>query len=37
MLTEVGHGLDILNLETEATFDGEGGFILNTPTASAAK
>lgn len=36
LLTEVGHGLDIINLETEARVDEDGGFIL-TPTPNAAK
>ncbi|KAK2051143.1 putative acyl-CoA oxidase [Colletotrichum caudatum] len=37
MLTEVGHGLDARNLETTATMETDGSFILNTPTAGAAK
>lgn len=36
LLTEVGHGLDVTNIETTATMV-EDGFILNTPTPSAAK
>ncbi|KAJ3543335.1 hypothetical protein NM688_g5865 [Phlebia brevispora] len=36
LLTEVGHGLDIMNLETTAT-KVEDGYILNTPHSSAAK
>lgn len=36
-MTEVGHGLDIANLETTATLLPSGDFILNTPTPSAAK
>ncbi|KAH8102909.1 hypothetical protein BXZ70DRAFT_889443 [Cristinia sonorae] len=35
-LSELGHGLDILNLETTATKVSDG-FILNTPTESATK
>ncbi|KDR69575.1 hypothetical protein GALMADRAFT_128519 [Galerina marginata CBS 339.88] len=37
MLTEVGHGLDVASMETTATQLPSGEFILNTPTASAAK
>lgn len=37
MLTELGHGLDAVNLETRATLLPDGSFDLNTPTASAAK
>ncbi|GKT88619.1 acyloxidase [Colletotrichum tofieldiae] len=37
MLTEVDHGLDARNLETTATMGSDGSFILNTPTAGAAK
>ncbi|KAH8810570.1 acyl-CoA dehydrogenase NM domain-like protein [Flagelloscypha sp. PMI_526] len=37
LLTEVGHGLDAINLETVAVSDGAGGFILNTPSPQAAK
>lgn len=36
-MTEVGHGLDIANLETTATLLPSGEFILNTPSPSAAK
>lgn len=35
-LTEVGHGLDIQNLETTVT-KVEDGFILNTPTTASTK
>ncbi|KAH9225282.1 hypothetical protein K456DRAFT_1732043 [Colletotrichum gloeosporioides 23] len=37
MLTEVDHGLDARNLETTATMETDGSFVLNTPTAGAAK
>ncbi|BDU07655.1 hypothetical protein GV791_00450 [Nocardia cyriacigeorgica] len=39
VLTEVGHGSDLPNLETTATFDpADGGsFVLHTPTDSAVK
>lgn len=37
MLTEVGHGLDARNIETTATLDKDGSFVLHTPTPSAAK
>ena len=37
LMTEVGHGLDIANLETTATLLPSGEFILNTPSPSAAK
>ncbi|KAI0089542.1 acyl-CoA dehydrogenase NM domain-like protein [Irpex rosettiformis] len=37
LLTEVGHGLDIANLETTAMLQPSGDFILNTPTPQAAK
>ena len=37
LMTEVGHGLDIANLETTAHLLPSGEFILNTPTPSAAK
>ncbi|KAI0633883.1 acyl-CoA dehydrogenase NM domain-like protein [Trametes polyzona] len=37
MMTEVGHGLDISNIETTATMLPTGEFILNTPHPSAAK
>ncbi|TFY67211.1 hypothetical protein EVJ58_g1760 [Rhodofomes roseus] len=36
LLTEVGHGLDILNIETTATKVADG-FVLNTPHPAAAK
>ncbi|EEB91389.1 hypothetical protein MPER_10256, partial [Moniliophthora perniciosa FA553] len=36
-LTEIGHGLDIINMETTATKLRDGGFILNTPVKQAAK
>lgn len=35
-LTEVGHGLNALHLETTATF-ANGEFVLNTPSEGAAK
>lgn len=39
ILTEVGHGSDLPNLETTATYDPAdgGGFVLNTPTDTAIK
>ncbi|KAI0818485.1 acyl-CoA dehydrogenase NM domain-like protein [Trametes gibbosa] len=37
MLTELGHGLDVANLETTATLLPSGEFVLNSPTPSAAK
>ncbi|KAH9940412.1 acyl-CoA dehydrogenase NM domain-like protein [Epithele typhae] len=37
MLTEVGHGLDIGNIETTATLLPSGDFSLTSPTPSAAK
>ncbi|KAI0738401.1 acyl-CoA dehydrogenase NM domain-like protein [Daedaleopsis nitida] len=37
MLTEVGHGLDIANIETTATLLPSGEFILHSPTPSSAK
>jgi len=37
MLTEVGHGLDVANIETTATRLPTGEFILTSPTPSAAK
>lgn len=37
MMTELGHGLDIGNIETTATLTSTGEFILNSPTPSAAK
>jgi acyl-CoA oxidase len=36
-LTEVGHGLDAVNIETTAVALEAGGFELHTPTLSAAK
>ena len=35
-LTEVGHGLNALHLETTATLENEE-FVLNTPSEAAAK
>ncbi|KAH9851410.1 acyl-CoA dehydrogenase NM domain-like protein [Lenzites betulinus] len=37
MLTELGHGLDISNIETTATLLPSGDFILDSPTPSSAK
>lgn len=37
MMTELGHGLDIGNIETTATLTSTGEFILNSPTPNAAK
>jgi hypothetical protein len=37
MLTEVGHGLDAKNLETEVRLQPDGSFILHTPQPDAAK
>lgn len=37
MLTELDHGLDAKNLETTATLQPDGGFVLNTPRPEAAK
>ncbi|KAL9471057.1 hypothetical protein ACSS6W_008998 [Trichoderma asperelloides] len=37
MLTEVGHGLDAKNLETEVRLQPDGSFILHTPRPDAAK
>ncbi|KAI0790861.1 acyl-CoA dehydrogenase NM domain-like protein [Abortiporus biennis] len=37
LLTEVGHGIDMSNIETTATRLPNGEFILNTPTRRAAK
>ena len=37
LLTEQGHGLDALNLETTATWMPTGGFCLHTPNPRAAK
>ncbi|KAJ8073143.1 hypothetical protein PM082_020011 [Marasmius tenuissimus] len=36
-LTEVGHGLDVMNMETTATMLPSGEFELHTPTNNAAK
>jgi acyl-CoA oxidase len=36
-LTEVGHGLDISNLETTAELMDNGDICLNTPSPNAAK
>lgn len=36
-LTELGHGLDIVNMETRASLLPDGGFDLHTPTDLAAK
>ncbi|KAI0744987.1 acyl-CoA dehydrogenase NM domain-like protein [Earliella scabrosa] len=37
LLTELGHGLDIANIETTATMLPSGEFILHSPTPSSAK
>ncbi len=37
MMTELGHGLDIGNIETTATMLPSGEFILHSPTPGAAK
>ncbi|KAI0819334.1 acyl-CoA dehydrogenase NM domain-like protein [Trametes gibbosa] len=37
LMTELGHGLDIGNIETTATLLPSGEFVLNSPTPSAAK
>ncbi|KAI0385250.1 putative acyl-CoA oxidase [Hypomontagnella monticulosa] len=37
LLTEVGHGLDALHLETTATLQSDGSFKLHTPKSAAAK
>jgi len=37
MLTEVGHGLDLDNLETTATLHSSGEFVLESPTPSSYK
>lgn len=37
MLTEVGHGLDAKNLETEVILQQDGSFILNIPHGEASK
>ncbi|KAI0267371.1 acyl-CoA dehydrogenase NM domain-like protein [Gloeopeniophorella convolvens] len=36
-LTELGHGLDAIHLETTATMLPDGSFLLNTPSEAAAK
>ncbi|PWY70922.1 acyl-CoA oxidase [Aspergillus heteromorphus CBS 117.55] len=37
MLNEVGHGCDARNIETTATWQSDGGFVLNTPSPNARK
>lgn len=37
LLTELGHGLDARNLETTATLQPDGSFVLQTPRQAAAK
>ncbi|KAK0216177.1 acyl-CoA oxidase [Armillaria fumosa] len=37
LLTEAGHGLDAINLETTATLQSDGSFILNSPNRAAFK
>ncbi|KAG7447425.1 acyl-CoA oxidase [Guyanagaster necrorhizus] len=37
LLTEAGHGLDATNLETTATLQSDGTFILNSPNRAASK
>ena len=37
MLTELGHGLDVINIETTATLLPSGEFLLHSPTAASAK
>ncbi len=37
LLTELGHGLDARNLETTATLQVDGSFVLHTPNPRAAK
>lgn len=37
LLTELGHGLDARNLETTATLQADGSFVLHTPHPGAAK
>ncbi|KAI4592672.1 hypothetical protein KJ359_010574 [Pestalotiopsis sp. 9143b] len=37
MLTELGHGIDAKNLETTATMQPDGSFVLQTPRQAAAK
>lgn len=36
-LAELGHGLDVINMETTATLLQDGSFELHTPVAMAAK
>ncbi|KAG5772885.1 hypothetical protein H9Q72_001064 [Fusarium xylarioides] len=37
MLTEIGHGLDAKNLETEVRLQSDGSFVLHTPRLEASK
>lgn len=37
LLTELGHGLDVRNIETTATHQVDGSFVLHTPNPRAAK
>ena len=37
MLSELGHGLDIHNIETTATLLPSGDFLLHSPTDASAK
>ncbi|KAK0436768.1 acyl-CoA oxidase [Armillaria borealis] len=37
LLSEAGHGLDATNLETTATLQSDGSFILNSPNRAASK
>ncbi|MCJ1306634.1 hypothetical protein MMC25_000277 [Agyrium rufum] len=37
MLTEIGHGLDVKNLETEVRLQPDGTFVLHTPKPDASK
>ncbi|KAI0485119.1 acyl-CoA dehydrogenase/oxidase [Xylariaceae sp. FL0804] len=37
LLTELGHGLDVRNLETTVTRQADGSFVLHTPSPRAAK
>ncbi|PBK69571.1 acyl-CoA oxidase [Armillaria solidipes] len=37
LLTEAGHGLDATNLETTATLQSDGSFILNSPNLASSK
>lgn len=37
LLTELGHGLDARNIETTATHQADGSFVLHTPNPRAAK